>query len=100
MARYNASFTSVWDGDLEINARCYVSKRNRSVLRVGKNDACDGIEEDLDILEDEYVTLDTGEKYKAMSEESYDSLLLEYEEDDDSSAVEKLEKDYGIVVTY
>ena len=100
MARYNATFTSVCDGDLEINARCYVSKRNRSVLRVGKNDACDGVEKDLDILEDEYVTLDTGERYKAMSEDSYDSLLLEYETDEESTAEEKLENDYGIVVTY
>lgn len=101
MARYNATFTSVWDGNLEINARCYVSKRNHSILRVGKNDACDGIEEDLDILEKEYITLDTGETYTAMSEDSYDNLLLEYADDDeDSTAEEKLIKNYGIVFTY
>lgn len=95
MARYNATFTSVWDGDLEINARCYVSKRNHSVLRVGKNDACDGVEEDLDILEEEYITLDTGEKYAAMSEDSYDRLLDEYDGEE-----EKVKEVYGIVFTY
>ena len=102
MARYNATFTSVWDGGLEINARCYVSKRNHSVLRVGKNDASLSIEENLDILEEEYVTLDTGEKYKAMSEEAYDRLLLEYDwdEDEEISPVDFLQRDYGIVYTY
>ena len=52
MSKYNATFTSVWDGGLKINARCYVSKS--SILRVGNNDVCNGIEESLDILEDEY----------------------------------------------
>jgi len=95
MARYNATFTSVWDGNLEINARCYVSKRNNSVLRVGKNDVCDGIEEDLDILEEEYITLDTGEKYTAMPKDSYDRLLDEYDGEE-----KKLQEVYGVVFTY
>lgn len=77
MARYNATFTSVWDGGIEINARCYVNERKRLVTRIGKNDACDGIEEDLDILEYEYVTMDNGKTYKAVPEDE----MEDYEEE-------------------
>ena len=81
MAKYNATFTSVWDGGLEINARCFVSKRKHLVTRVGKNDACDGIEEDLNQLEHEYVTMDSGEIYKAVPEdemENYEEEVIGY----------------------
>lgn len=72
MAKYNATFTSVWDGGLKINARCYVSEKKQLVTRIGKNDACDDIEEDLDILEYEYITMDNGKTYKAVLEDEMD----------------------------
>ena len=81
MAKYNATFTSVWDGGLEINARCFVNKKKHLVTRVGKNDACDGIEEDLNQLEHEYVTMDSGETYKAVPEnemENYEEEVIGY----------------------
>lgn len=81
MAKYNATFTSVWDDGLEINARCFVNKKKHLVTRVGKNDACDGIEEDLNQLEHEYVTMDSGETYKAVPEdemENYEEEVIGY----------------------
>lgn len=81
MGRYNATITSVWDGGFEVSARCYVSKRKHLITRIGKNDVSDSIEEGLDVLEREYVTLDNGEIYKAVPKdemESYDEEIVRY----------------------
>ena len=81
MARYNATFTSVWDGGFEVNSRCYVSKRKHLVTRMGRNDISTDIEESLDVLEDEYVTMDSGEVYKAVPEdeiEDYEEEVIGY----------------------
>lgn len=64
MARYNATFTSEWDGGIQVNARCRVNTRTRMVTAMGKNDF--GRDELLEVCECEYVTLDKdGKKYKA-----------------------------------
>ena len=81
MAKYNATFTSVWDGGFKVNSRCYVSKRKKLVTRMGRNDISKNIEESLDCLEEEYVVLDTGEKYKAVPDdemEIYEEEVIGY----------------------
>ena len=72
MAKYNATFTSVWDGGIEVNSRCYASKRKHLITRFGKNDIGNG-DMYLENLDDEYVTLDTGEQYKACSIDEMES---------------------------
>ena len=67
MARYNATFTSVWDGGIEVNSRCYASKQKHLITRIRKNDIGTG-EEMLDILKKEYVTFDNGETYQVCPE--------------------------------
>lgn len=37
MPKYNATFTSIWDGNFAVYSRCYVSKRKRLVTRMGRN---------------------------------------------------------------
>lgn len=67
MAKYNATFTSVWDGGIEVISRCHVNKKTRMITKMGKNDIGDN-EEMLDCLEKEYVVLDKDEtktKYPA-----------------------------------
>jgi len=62
---YNATYTSVWDGGLEISSRCYVDMDEHLIVEMGENDFPESMTETLDTLEDEYVTMDTGERYPA-----------------------------------
>lgn len=57
MARYNATFTSVWDGGFKVNSRCRVNTKTRMITAMGENDLGDN-EEMLDCLDREYVVLD------------------------------------------
>lgn len=67
--KYNATYTSIWDGGIRVNARCCANRKTRIISRIGKNDICETLEEELEMLEGEEVTLDaTGETYNAMSE--------------------------------
>lgn len=57
MAKYNATFVSVWDGGIRVKSRCRVNNKTRMITKMGKNDIGDN-EEMLDILEREYVVVD------------------------------------------
>lgn len=48
-----ATFTSVWDGGIEITTNCKVNLETKEVFDIEKVDV-DGLE----ILEEEYVTID------------------------------------------
>ena len=71
--KYNAIFTSVWDGGLKINSKCCANRKTKIISRIGENDVNDSVEEGLDCLEDEYITfLDTNEKFRAVLIEEMD----------------------------
>ena len=57
LQEFNATYTSVWDGGLEVNARCHVDKDTQMITRIGENDIGDNTEM-LNCLEREYVTFD------------------------------------------
>ena len=81
MANYNATFTSVWDDGIEISSRCYASKRTHRITRMGKNDVNSSVENSVETLEREYVTLDTGEEYPAVPAdemENYEEEVFGY----------------------
>lgn len=66
--KYNATYTSVWDDGIRVSARCCANRRTKTISRIGKNDICETLEEQLEVLEYEEVTFDdTGETFKAMS---------------------------------
>lgn len=48
----NATFTSVWDGGCEVTSNCKVNTETKEVFDIGVIDI------DMDILEEEYVTID------------------------------------------
>lgn len=81
MPKYNATFTSIWDGNFAVYSRCYVSKRKRLVTRMGRNNISSDIEECLDTLEKQYVTLDSGETYDAVPKDemnNYEEAIVGY----------------------
>lgn len=81
MSRYNATFTSIWDGNFAVYSRCYVSKRKRLVTRMGGNNISSDVEEGLDTLETQYVTLDSGETYDAVPKDemnNYEEAVVGY----------------------
>lgn len=81
MSRYNATFTSIWDGNFAVYSRCYVSKRKRLVTRMGRNNISSDVEEGLDTLEKQYVTLDSGETYNAVLKDemnNYEEEVIGY----------------------
>lgn len=66
--KYNATYTSVWDDGIRVSARCCANRRTKTISRIGKNDICETLEEQLGVLENEEVTFDdTGETFRAMS---------------------------------
>lgn len=81
MSKYNATFTSIWDGNFAVYSRCYVSKRKRLVTRMGRNNISSDVEEGLNTLETQYVTLDSGETYNAVPKDemnSYEEAVVGY----------------------
>lgn len=81
MSRYNATFTSIWDGNFAVYSRCYVSKRKRLVTRMGRNNISSDVAEGLDTLETQYVTLDSGETYDAVPKDemnNYEEAVVGY----------------------
>ena len=81
MSKYNATFTSIWDGNFAVYSRCYVSKRKRLVTRMGRNNISSDVEEGLDTLERQYVTLDSGETYNAVPKDemnNYEEAVVGY----------------------
>lgn len=81
MSRYNATFTSIWDGNFAVYSRCHVSKRKRLVTRMGRNNISSDVEEGLDTLETQYVTLDSGETYDAVPKDemnNYEEAVVGY----------------------
>ena len=81
MSKYNATFTSIWDGNFAVYSRCYVSKRKRLVTRMGKNNIPSDVEEGLNTLEEQYVTLDSGETYNAVPKDemnNYEEAVVGY----------------------
>lgn len=58
MAKRNATFTSVWDGGIKVNSRCHASITKGEITDIGKNDF-KGDDGELEILEEEYVILDS-----------------------------------------
>lgn len=81
MPKYNATFTSIWDGNFAVYSRCYVSKRKRLVTRMGRNNISSDVEEGLNTLETQYVTLDSGETYNAVPKDemnSYEEAVVGY----------------------
>jgi len=70
--KYNATFVSVWDGGIEVHARCVVDIEKREILKIGKNDIGNN-EGMLDCLDEEYVILDfDGKQYSACSKDDAD----------------------------
>lgn len=67
MGRYNATYTSVWDGGYKKETRVYVTKK-KEITRWGKSDHTN--DEMLEVLEDEYVDMDNGIHYIARDNES------------------------------
>ena len=81
MSKYNATFTSIWDGNFAVYSRCYVSKRKRLVTRMGRNNISSDVEEGLNTLETQYVTLDSGETYNAVPKaemNNYEAAVVGY----------------------
>lgn len=90
MARYNATYTSVWDGGVYVSARCYAPKkaemikgrRVHAITRMGKNDY-PGDDGELEILEQEFITLDNGKIYSALSEDGLYDIENVYQPGED-----------------
>lgn len=81
MSKYNATFTSVWDGNFVVYSRCYVSKRKHLATRMSRNNISNDVEEGLDTLERQYVTLDSGETYNAVPKDemnNYEEEVIGY----------------------
>lgn len=81
MLKYNATFTSIWYGNFAVYSRCYVSKRKRLVTRMGRNNISSDVEEGLNTLETQYVTLDSGETYNAVPKDemnNYEEAVVGY----------------------
>lgn len=81
MSKYNATFTSIWDGNFAVYSRCYVNKRKRLVTRMGRNNISSDVEEGLNTLETQYVTLDSGETYNAVPKDemnNYEEAVVGY----------------------
>ena len=81
MSKYNATFTSIWDGNFAVYSRRYVNKRRRLVTRMGRNNISSDVEEGLNTLETQYVTLDSGETYNAVPKDemnNYEEAVVGY----------------------
>lgn len=81
MSKYNATFTSIWDGNFVVYSRCFVSKRKHLITRMGRNNISSDVEEGLDTLETQYVTLDSGETYDAVPKDemnNYEEAVVGY----------------------
>ena len=48
----NATFTSVWDGGYEVTTNCKVDTETKEVFDI------ETVDVDVDVLEEEYVTID------------------------------------------
>ena len=48
----NGTFTSVWDGGYEVTTNCKVNMETKEVFDI------ESVDVDVDILEEEYVTID------------------------------------------
>lgn len=66
----NATYTSVWDGGIEITTDCEYDPNTKYVTDIGTSDV-DGVE----VLEDEYVTLPDGTELREK-----DGIVFEYKE--------------------
>lgn len=74
MDKYNATFTSVWDGGFEVTSRCTVDPESRMITEMGPNDIGNN-EEMLDCLDREYVVVDGDDKeYEAMNVDETDVI--------------------------
>ena len=60
----NSTFTSVWDGGYEVTTNCKVNMETKEVFDI------ESVDVDVDILEEEYVTID-GAKYSISDVDGY-----------------------------
>ena len=67
----NATFTSVWDGGIEITTNCKVNMKTKEIFDVEKYNGEDL--ESLDSLEEEYVTID-GERHDALNTSDFTNI--------------------------
>lgn len=65
----NATFTSVWDGCYEITTSCKVNTETHEVFDIEMVD----VDEELEILDKEYITLD-GVEYEVMNKNCYEDV--------------------------
>ena len=67
--QYNATYTTIWDGAFRKNTRVFVNDEKK-ITNWGYIDHT--IDDLLDNLDEEYVTMDTGEKYPVCNEDEKD----------------------------
>lgn len=63
-SRYNATFTSVWDGGFKVSSRCFVDEEKMMIRAMSESDCSIEIEETLNCLDEEFVVLDDGRRYE------------------------------------
>lgn len=68
MARYNATFTSVWDGGFEVTTNCKVNMETKKVFNIEMSEGTADLVNQLDY---EYVTID--EKEYSVSNDKEDT---------------------------
>jgi hypothetical protein len=77
-AKWNATFTSLWDGGTEITAPCRVDKIAHTIEDIEAAECSDSV----DVLEREYVTVD-GQEFPAFPADDTDAILDFQEEHPD-----------------
>ena len=70
----NATFTSVWDGGYEVTTDCKVDMETREVFEIAMSE----VNESLEILEREYITVD-GEEFDVFSVDEVEDGNFWYE---------------------
>ena len=66
----NATFTSVWDDGYEVTTNCKVNMETKEVFDIEIKDIID-IPEELDNLNDEYITID-GKDFDVLNADEYE----------------------------
>ena len=70
----NATFTSVWDGGYEVTTNCKVDMETREVFDIKMRE----VDESLEHLDNEYVTID-GENFDVFSVDEVEDANFWYE---------------------
>lgn len=68
----DAVFVSVWDGGDEISCDCLVDLDEMRVVSLGKY-LCGSPDADVETLDEQYVVLNTGQRFTAASIDEYDA---------------------------